>query len=118
MKGRPPVADGRRVFDLFPRGARPWGTWLYAVALPDGRTKLGIASRPRSRIQMYWRAHEGVHWAHLFPRTDKESAIRIERRALEMAASCSERIGRTEYFRNLPKSSALACVRAAYEVAA
>lgn len=114
-RGRAPIQDGRRFLDLFPTGRRARGCWLYAVALRDGRIKVGTTHVPRGRLQSYWLQHEGVAWAHLFPRVaSREAALKVERRALLYLSTMGHRVGRSEYFRGLDRAEFLRLVRAAY----
>jgi hypothetical protein len=115
-RGRRPYDDSRRVFDLFPVGrGKSDGAWLYAIGFTDGRVKLGIATRPRSRMHSYWGAVGGaIAWAHLAgraPRIRRNGHCPAEMLALQMASACSVRLGRSEYFRELSKADAIRCLR-------
>lgn len=105
--------DGRSRFWLFPnRGA---GRYLYAIGFADGRTKIGIAWRPRERMFCHWISSDGaITWAHLFaPIRDGQLVEQVERAALREAAAVGRRIRRTEVFRDLPRDAAIAAVRRA-----
>jgi len=100
--------DGRERFRLYPS----LGFRLYAMGFKDGRTKIGISSRPRKRFLAHWRASNGaIAWTHLFGPHD--STERIESLACELAAKIGERIRRTEEFRGLDREQTIQCVRAA-----
>lgn len=114
------IMDGRRRFDMFPRGNKVQGWWLYAVGLPDGRCKVGIAAHPRSRVQQHWRTHGGLVWAHVFGRRfDSSPSVRhAESLCLGKAAKIATRLGRTECFADAdPRAFVVACREgiAAYE---
>lgn len=112
------VKAGRLGLHLFP-DYKKHGLWLYAVGFSDGRVKVGIASNPRSRMLQYWNHVGGaIDWAHLFEQIKRPSGHRMtanvtERLAVTKCAAAGERIGNSEYFRNLSKADALRCCREA-----
>ena len=95
------------------------GEWVYAVGLPDGRVKVGIARLPRERIQTHWRTHGGLLWAHVsgfVPRHQgvlcfRAKSMEVERAILARLSRVAERIGRTECFRGLDKGLVLRVCR-------
>ena len=115
-RGAPPFEDGRRVFDLFPVGGITADRWMYAVGLNDGRIKIGIANRPRKRIQSYWMTHIGIAWAHLFPKVgDYARAREVEKRCITELSRVATRRGRSEYFSGCSRAEVLAVCRSVIE---
>lgn len=113
-RGRKQERDGRERFNLLPSGKRGEGRYLYALGLVDGRTKIGIAYRPRARVVAHWVATRGgVTWVHVFGRFDSRAVEKIERAACSLAGQRSIRIGRTETFLELERDEALRSVREA-----
>ena len=116
--GRQLTQDGRQVLRIYPLGYGPRsasGHWMYAVGFHDGRIKLGLSCKPRSRLIQHWIASEGaVAWTHLFRRfSNRGRAGAVERAALTLAAAASVRIRLTETFRGLTRAEAMRCVRQA-----
>lgn len=94
------------------------GTWLYALGYKDGRTKIGISNRPRSRLTQHWVACDGsIDWVHLFAPLPRSQCEWAERDALRRASEVGSRIRRTEVFRNLSREATLRCVREAVDAA-
>lgn len=112
-RGRAQLRDGRERFNLLPKGGRR-GRYFYAVGFANGRTKIGIAQRPRSRICAHWIASEcSITWAHVFALCTDPRIEHIERLACSLAAQRSPRVRRTETFIGLSRDDALSCVREA-----
>lgn len=113
-RGRKPRA-GRASFAMLPDGRGSDSAWLYAVGLPDGRMKVGIAGQPRARVRQHAVTFEGLLWAHVFGRLPNSRVARaVERRAITFLAAVSRRIDSSECFRDIDKAEFLRVIRMAY----
>lgn len=112
-KGKPAIQDGRQCLRLFPR----WSNtlfWVYAIGFKGGVTKLGMTGKPRLRITQHWRATRGeVEWVRLFVPGSRFYARTVEERAIQAARKIGRRINTSEWFYDLSKADAIACVHAA-----
>lgn len=92
------------------------GPRLYALGLPGGVVKLGVAGQPQARIKKLLRETRACEWVHVSAAFGGRR-FDTERRALHLAASRSNRLGRTERFIGLSREQALACIREAIQAA-
>lgn len=88
------------------------GPRLYALGLPGGVVKLGVAGQPQARIKKLLRETRACEWVHVSgPFQGRQ--FDTEKRALHLAAGRSRRIGHSERFVGLSRAQAVACMREA-----
>lgn len=112
--GNKPRAE-RAFLRMFPVQHHEGRRYMYALELPDGRVKIGLARRPRERIGQYLSLYGGLAWAHLFPPIRRAHDVERASIARLEAVSGVLRQGKSEFFRHASKADAIAAVRAAMQ---